>query len=176
MKITYRNANLSDLRKLSVLFKQVYIATYGIDGVSDEFANFITDRFALERLEPIISHSPENMMVAEYRGNLVGVAELEWNKQCPVGDFVSPELSKLYILEWFCGKGLGRQLLEQAEKTVMEKGSSHLWLWVLASNTRAIHFYQQQGYREIGHAWFQMEVNQYDNIVMRKDLYLVKNQ
>lgn len=45
-EIIYRNATRSDIVKLSALFKQVYIATYGVDGVSDEFANFITRQFS----------------------------------------------------------------------------------------------------------------------------------
>lgn len=36
--IIYRKANLSDANKLSILLKQVYIQTYGTEGVSDEFA------------------------------------------------------------------------------------------------------------------------------------------
>ena len=42
-QIEYRKANSSDIVKLSVLFKQVYIATYGVEGVSDEFAKCAED-------------------------------------------------------------------------------------------------------------------------------------
>ncbi len=41
-EINYRLANKNDVKKLSLLFKQVYIQIYGIDGVSDEYANYIT--------------------------------------------------------------------------------------------------------------------------------------
>lgn len=34
-------ATSSDIKSLSVLFKMVYIDTYGLDGVSNECANFI---------------------------------------------------------------------------------------------------------------------------------------
>jgi hypothetical protein len=36
-----RKATVADSKKLSILYKTVYIQTYGTDGVSDEFANFI---------------------------------------------------------------------------------------------------------------------------------------
>lgn len=170
MNIEYRNANSSDILKLSILFKQVYIATYGIDGVSDEFANFITERFSIERLENLIKNTPENIIVAEYKTNLVGVAEVEFNKECPVQKIVAPELSKLYILEWFCGKGIGEKLIKHAENLIIQKGTNKMWLWVLETNLRAINFYKKQGYLEIGKASFQMEVNKYENIVMLKKI------
>ncbi|OYU79228.1 MAG: hypothetical protein CFE23_14975 [Flavobacterium sp. BFFFF1] len=170
MLITYRKADVSDAKKLSILYKQVYIATYGIEGVSDEFANFITKQFEVERLKKTIKNNPDNLIVASYKGNLVGVAEIEFDKKCPVGDLVAPELNKLYILEWFCGKGIGENLLQEVEKVVKAKGISEMWLWVLETNDRAISFYKKHHYKPIGRAAFQMEVNKYENIVMVKSI------
>ncbi len=168
--IIYRPAILADAKKLSILYKQVYIQTYGTEGVSDEFANFITVQFAIERLEHIIQAQPGSIIVAAYKGNLVGVAEIEMDKHCPVGNIIAPELNKLYILEWFCGKGIGYRLLQEAETFVRSKGVKEIWLWVLDSNTRAISFYERQQYKTIGKASFQMETNLYENFVMLKQL------
>lgn len=168
--ITYRHARYDDAIKLSVLFKVVYIQTYGIEGVSDEFANFITKQFAVERLQQLIQNSPDCLIVAEYNNNLVGVVEIEFNKKAPIGNIIAPELNKLYILEWFCGKGIGQNLIKAAEEVVKSKGINQMWLWVLVSNERAISFYQKHEYKWIGNAAFQMEKNSYDNKVMLKDL------
>ena len=167
-EINYRLAKLSDVKKLSILFKQVYIQTYGVDGVSDEYANFITKQFSEERLQELITQDSDCLIVAEYNRNLVGVAEIEFNKKSPVGNVVATELNKLYILEWFCGQGIGYRLLEEAEKIVREKGLNEMWLWVYQENHRAIQFYERQNYVCIGNAPFQMEVNRYDNKVMLK--------
>lgn len=167
-EIKYRQANLSDVKKLSILFKQVYIQTYGTEGVSDEYANFITKQFSEERLQELISQHSDCLIVAEYKGNLVGVAEIEFNKKSPLGNLVATELNKLYILEWFCGQGIGYRLLEEAEKIVREKGLNEMWLWVYEENHRAIQFYERQNFVCIGNAPFQMEVNRYDNKVMLK--------
>jgi len=139
-KITYRKANQSDTIKLSILFKTVYIQTYGIDGVSDEFANFITKQFSVERLHDLIVNNPDALIVAVYKDNLVGVVEIEFEKKCPINNIVAPELNKLYILEWFCGRGIGFQLLREAENIVKLKGINEMWLWVLVTNKRAITF------------------------------------
>ncbi len=169
-EIIYRKATPKDVIKLSILFKTVYIQTYGINGVSDEFANFITKQFSVERLRSLIEMNPDTIIVADYIGNLVGVVEIEFNKKCPIGNIIAPELNKLYILEWFCGKGIGNNLLTEAENLLKLKGINEMWLWVLVSNERAIAFYEKHHFKHIGHATFQMETNRYDNKVMLKQL------
>ncbi|MBK6819108.1 MAG: hypothetical protein IPG85_05695 [Bacteroidetes bacterium] len=77
-EIIYRKAPQMLLSFLT--FKTVYIQTYGINGVSDEFANFITKQFSVERLRSLIEMNPDTIIVADYIGNLVGVVEIEFNK------------------------------------------------------------------------------------------------
>ncbi len=165
-----RHARIADSKKLSILYKQVYIQTYGKEGVSDEFANFITSQFSIERLEHIIATIPDAILVAEYKNNLVGVLEIDFGKPCPIGDFIAPELNKIYILEWFCGKGIGHLLVEKAEQLLKARGYPMVWLWLLESNTRAHTFYKKNNYQDIGKAPFVMEENTYTNLVMKKVL------
>ncbi len=169
-QITIRKATVEDSKKLSILYKQVYIKTYGTEGVSDEFANFITEQFDISRLEIIINKSPNQILVAEYKNNLVGVLETVFNKQCYGTNIIGPELNKLYILEWFCNKGIGEKLLKEAETVLRSINTKTYWLWVLDSNTRAINFYKKHDFKKIGEAPFKMESNTYNNIVMLKKL------
>ena len=169
-EIVYRKAKVTDVDKLSILFIAIYIQTYGQDGVSEEFATLINKQFSIERLTHIITNYPENIFVAEYKNNLVGVAEIEFDKKTPVGNFVGPELNKLYILDWFCGKGIGKGLLQEAEKVVQSKGFDKLWLWVYIKNERAISFYKKNNFEWIGNAFFQMQFNEYENLVFLKKL------
>lgn len=169
-EIHYRKAQISDAKKLSILFKQVYIQTYGVEGVSDEFANFVVLQFSVARIERILLEEHHCLIVAVYKDNLVGVAEVAFAKKCPVKDVVAPELNKLYILEWFCGLGIGHKLLEFAETVVVERKEKQMWLWVLESNTRAVYFYERHHYKWIGNASFKMETNTYENKVMLREL------
>ena len=168
--VTVRKAVIDDSKKLSILFKQVYIKTYGTEGVSDEFANFITDQFSPGRIKKTIESNPNQLLVAVYKNNLVGVLETVFNKQCYGTDVIAPELNKLYILEWFCNKGIGEKLLKKAELILKELHIKVYWLWVLEYNSWAINFYKKHGFKKIGEAPFKMETNTYNNIVMLKKL------
>lgn len=168
--ITYRSPVAADALRLSVLFHQVYIQTYALEGITTEFANFITRRFSPESIAALIRERPDALLAAYYRDNPVGVAELHPEAACPVGGFVAPELSKLYVLERFCGQGVGRELLGEAERRLRQSGHSQIWLEVWLRNERAIRFYEGRGYRGIGEVDFPMETHTYRNRVMLKAL------
>lgn len=168
--LTFGKARKEDAIRLSILFKTVYIDTYGLEGVSFEFTNFISGRFSPENISRIIEANPEQLIIAYYKDNPIGAAEVIFESTCPIRKIALPELSKLYVLERFIGQGIGYRLLEEAEHIAKTKGYPEFWLEVLASNQRAVSFYERQGYRDIGHVDFVMEVNTYDNLVMTKVL------
>ncbi len=169
-ELSFEKAKRSDALRISVLLKTVYIQTYAVDGVTFEFANFITKRFSPEHISTIIQTNPDQFIIAYYRGNPIGVAEIIYESTCPIRKKTIPELSKLYVLERFYGQGIGYKLLETAEETLEKKGHTEFNLEVYIENKRAIAFYKRQGYVVIGNIDFPMETNTYENFVMHKFL------
>jgi len=56
------------------------------------------------------------------------------------------EISSIYLLPGYMGKGLGRQLLDEAVKGLESLGFKDIFLWVLEENNRARHFYEKSGF------------------------------
>jgi len=169
-EISFGKAKLSDSLRISVLLKTVYIQTYAVDGVTFEFANFITKRFSIEHIESIIIENPTRLIIAYHNENPIGVAEIIYDSNCPIRSISVPELSKLYVLERFYGKGIGQGLLESVENQLIDNGFKELNLEVWKQNERAIAFYQKHKFLSIGSADFPMEFNTYKNFVMNKKL------
>lgn len=169
--IEYRPAYRDDVERLIVLLHQVYIQTYAIDGITHEFTNFINQRFSKSYLNESISHNPNQFIVAYYKNNPVGIAEILLNRTCPGFQKELPELSKLYVLERFTGTGVGFGLLQQAELKLKTGGFNELWLEVWQENPRARAFYERQGFSVIGESLFPMSENTYHNFVMHKSLH-----
>ncbi|CAA6801531.1 MAG: Unknown protein [uncultured Aureispira sp.] len=168
--IQYRLAVPEDALCLSVLFRQVYIHNYAIEGIPTDFSKFIIEQFSIPKIEQKIRTQPASILVATYKDNLAGVAAIEYHKPCPIGNLVGAELSKLYVLECFTGLGIGRQLLHNVEQQLQEKGYTELWLWVYAINTRAVQFYKRQQYEWLGNAFLELDGNLYENEVLYKQL------
>jgi len=169
-KISFGKAKLSDALRISILLKTVYIQTYAIEGVTFEFANFITKRFSTENIENIIKDNPNRLIIAYQNGNPIGVADIIYESTCPIRKIPVSELSKLYVLERFYGKGIGFKLINEAEKEVRNNGFKEFNIEVYIKNDRAIAFYERQGYTTIGNIDFPMEFNTYENLVMNKIL------
>ena len=167
-KISYGRAKIEDSLRISVLLKTVYIETYGKEGITFEFANFIDKRFSVEYIEKIILENPDQFIIAYYDYNPIGAAEILYNTSCPVSKRTIPELSKLYVLNHFTGKGIGYGLLVESEKLLLEKGFKEVFLIAYIKNKRALSFYDRQGFKKIGKTDFVMENNSYVNWVMNK--------
>ena len=169
-KISFGPAKISDALRISILFKQVYLQTYGLEGITFEFTNFITERFAPQHIEQIIQSNPDQLLIAYFDDNPIGAAEIHLEATCPIRDVPAPELDKLYVLERFYGRGIGYGLINEAERIVKAKGQDQFWLAVYEGNQRAISFYKRQGYEVIGETDFVLQDNTYLNKVMSKKL------
>ncbi|WP_422860842.1 GNAT family N-acetyltransferase [Flagellimonas sp. S174] len=169
-KISYKKAGIDDSIRISVLLKTVYIEVYATEGITFEFANFIEKRFSNDHIKKIIKNNPDQFLIAYYDDNPIGVAELLFNSNCPIRKISTSELSKLYVLKRFNGKGIGYGLMLASEKLLKEKGFKELNLEVYIGNAHAISFYEKLGYQKIGKVDFPMEKNIYENWVMNKKL------
>jgi len=54
------------------------------------FIGYLNMKMNIGRLENLISKFPDSIIVATYKGNLVGVAELEFDKKCPYKELLHP--------------------------------------------------------------------------------------
>jgi len=167
-KITYDKAKLEDALRIFFLLKTVYIQTYGLEGITFEFSNFIESRFSESHIKNVISENPDQLIVAYFNQNPIGVAEVLLNSMCPIRKTEVPELSKLYVLERFYGMGVGYNLMLETEKLLRIEGCKEVNLEVWMENERAISFYDRFGFRKLGKVDFPMEKNVYNNWVMNK--------
>lgn len=56
------------------------------------------------------------------------------------------EISSIYLLPCCWGRGYGSLLLREALERLAQMGFDKVYLWVLQGNSRAIRFYERQGF------------------------------
>lgn len=170
MYFNFRPAKLSEVLQISLVLKQVYLETYGIEGVSKLFADFITEQFSIEKITREIQSKKHDFWVATCNENPIGVLKVDYKKACPEHDIIAPEINKIYLMHRFFKKGIGKRLMAEAEKSLLDKGHNKIWLQVWAKNDDAIEFYKKIGWDVIGKVWFWIEENKYPNFVLTKNL------
>jgi ribosomal protein S18 acetylase RimI-like enzyme len=87
-------------------------------------------------------------LVAERAGEVVGWAAHGPYREDGAGRTGDAELYTIYVDPAHLGSGVGRALLERAER--QRGGHPRMLLWVLKENTPARRFYERAGYRPDG--------------------------
>jgi GNAT superfamily N-acetyltransferase len=59
------------------------------------------------------------------------------------------ELYAIYLLQAYQGQGIGRAMVEQVARKLVENGFNNMLVWVLTGNA-ACHFYEALGGKEVG--------------------------
>jgi GNAT superfamily N-acetyltransferase len=81
------------------------------------------------------------------------------------------EVKRIYLLDRFRGKGIGKQLMIAAETHARHVGARRLLLGVYNRNDRAVAFYERFGFRRVGTRRFRVGAHDYDDFVLSMDLH-----
>jgi ribosomal protein S18 acetylase RimI-like enzyme len=91
----------------------------------------------------------QNHIVLEVEGEIVGFVAINKTRDLDLNDY--GEIQALYLLKKYQGLGYGKKLLEAGLTELKNRGFNDISLWVLDTNTKAISFYQKQGFVYDGH-------------------------
>lgn len=109
----------------------------------ETYTGLMAERFisgqTLDKCQTIAHRWPQNTLVAELDGELVGYGCYHKNKSG------SGEVIAIYLLRQFQGLGIGRKLIDALLEQLAD--CSSVSLWVLKGNHRAIGFYEHYGFR-----------------------------
>ncbi|GIU91183.1 MAG: N-acetyltransferase [Acidimicrobiia bacterium] len=140
--MTVRQAEPGDGERLAVIHVASWQATYrGI--FPDRFLDAMDPTERVEAWRRRIGHPDVAVLLVEDGGEPVGFASLgpaEERAEQPVG-----ELYAIYLLPGTWRRGLGRRLLEEAERLLAVRYPEAI-LWVLEANSRARRFYEACGW------------------------------
>lgn len=90
----------------------------------------------------------------------------------PVPDLVSGdlELKRIYLFSKFQGSGMGQQLMDVAIESARTTQAPRLLLGVYAGNSRAIRFYQRNGFEQVGVRTFTVGTLVCDDLILGRAL------
>ena len=168
-EISFRPAEAADALCLGVLSTQVFLDTYATQGIRTALAREVLAQHSVAAYDALLADADVAIVVAERAGHLVGFAQIRHGATDPqVPAAAASELRRLYVQERFAGRGLGRDLLRQAEKTAAARGADMLWLTAWEGNQRALLFYPRCGYEDLGRTVYTFEGEHFPNHLFGK--------
>ncbi|WP_444944942.1 GNAT family N-acetyltransferase [Microbulbifer sp. ZKSA006] len=171
MHVNYKQGTQADCQRIAELD---YIASEG--AVEYLFHDLIPDCSALQLLynglkQDVYPHTFRSAIVAELDENIIGMAlsypahyhcitdQLEnflpADRLERFREFYSSRVEGSYFLDAICvdkphqGLGIGQSLLHHIKEKAGNEGYSELSLIVFADNSRAINFYEKQGFNAV---------------------------
>lgn len=171
LELSLRLAIPADARSLGVLGTQVFLDTYAPQGIRPLIADEVIEHFSTDAIERLLAQPATTFVVAESAGHLIGFAQLTRGAKPPHSEAVDAvELARLYVLERFTSRGVGKRLLHESERWAASNHAAMLWLTAWIGNARALAFYAAQGYTEAGKTVYDFQGELYENRVFAKTL------
>ena len=145
----FRTARIADVPAIGKLHYNAWLETYrGL--LSEDYLATLSP----ERMATIFAHrAPANLYLLEDEGELWGFALVGHGREHDLPPRTG-ELCGIYLRAAYQGYGYGKTLFAWAENRLKGMGYQRMFLWVLATNQKAIGFYEAMGMHSDGKTQF----------------------
>ena len=148
-------AELHHAAMLSVFAAKTFYDAWKEFNTEEDMQHFICNHFTQEIILREIADKDQPFFLAFDDEILYGYLKLK--KGNPANDSIAGqnfEIEKLYVENSFQNKQTGSRLLKRAEEECAGKKANNIWLSVWKPNTRAIKFYERNGFSIFGEQVF----------------------
>lgn len=165
-KITLRPGCQTDAASLAALSIEVWLGTYLRHGISKRFADYVFETLTPDRFAQHLQTSSEIFILSQNQEGIDGFLRLSQGVEPPTGPGSALEIATLYVQPRHQGRGIGQSLLQAAVQRAQDLGAPRPWLTTNAQNTKAIGFYQRQGFAITGETAFCLGAESYPNTLL----------
>ncbi|MCM5554097.1 GNAT family N-acetyltransferase [Pleomorphomonas sp. NRK KF1] len=166
MDLRYGLAGPADAANLAALSIEVWLHTYGRDGIRQAFSDYVLNEFTVERFVGHVADPRGAVLKCERGPYLLGYLRLDFEAACPTVPGVTGEIATLYVRSRHARQGIGAGLLAEAAGLCRARGLERFWLAVNHENTPALRFYEAQGFRRQGSRDFELEGERHENFIL----------
>ena len=171
MNLSYKFCRLKDFEILAEISRLTFISAFEKNNNPEDFKSYMETAFSDEKLRKELSN-PNSWFYLVYDGkDLVGYFKLNANdaQTEPLGNS-SVEIERIYVLEEFHGRQIGKQMLFKIIEIAKQEHMAFLWLGVWEMNTSAIRFYERHGFEKFGSHPYYVGKDKQTDWLMRLDL------
>jgi GNAT superfamily N-acetyltransferase len=156
---------------LSELGARTFYEAFVNDNTPEDIELYLRTSFSPDIQLQELAQADIIFLIAESGDLPHGYAQLILNSQDESIKAIQPmEVRRIYALQEYVGKGVGKALMEVAIEEARLHGCDVLWLGVWEKNQRAIAFYRKWGFREVGSHLFHLGNDPQTDLIMVKEL------
>jgi diamine N-acetyltransferase len=146
-KIEIKKIGMVDIHELVIISKQTFAETFAAVNTPENMEKYLNDNFTVEKLTSELKNPNSEFYFAQLDHTVMGYLKINLGPaQTENKDKKALEIERIYVLAAFHGKKVGQILYETAYTIAKDSNADYLWLGVWEENTRAIGFYQKNGF------------------------------
>lgn len=166
--ILIRRSTPDDALQIAALSRQTFFDSFARYNTKENMQLFMDGPFNTEKLEMEAADPEAIFFVAETEGKLCGYVLLKEETQPELIGLNAIEISRIYIEKETIGKGVGKKLMDMAIEYAQLREKNCLWLGVWEHNTKAIAFYEREGFEKFGEHIFLLGEDPQTDWLMKK--------
>jgi len=172
--IVFDKAEEWDVPALHEVATLAYFQTYFGAYSYAELKPYLRAFFSEEHLKKNIDEGLHEYFLVWFTGRPIGFSYVKRNCGFKQGVRISrknsAELSKLYLLQRFTGKGIGTRFMEMMISYYCRENLSVLFSTAWSLNQKALRFYKKQGFEAIGEIDYEFAGKNNIDLILRKHL------
>lgn len=169
MKI--RKVSIQDIEKLKDIGILTFVETYASVNSEENMTEYLDNKFSTEELKAGLNDENSEFYFFELDEKTIGYLKVNTGQsQTVIKDENALEIERIYVLKEFQGKKVGQNLYEQAIKLAEDKNYEYVWLCVWEQNSRAIRFYEKNGFVAFDKHIFKLGNDVQTDIMMKLEL------
>lgn len=171
MSLSFKKCTIKNLEKLVDISRITFISAFEKDNNPEDFNNYLNFAFSEEKIKNELLNSNSKFYFTYLNNELVGYFKLNKNEaQTEQFNQNSIEIERIYVLNKFQGKQIGKHMLFKIIEIAKEKKVSFLWLGVWELNTSAIRFYEKYNFKKFDTHFYNIGNDQQTDWLMKLNL------
>lgn len=159
---------LTSLREIS---RVTFIETFAASNTQADMNRYLENNLSMAELAGELADPESVFFFALCGDDIVGYLKLNTgNAQTELKDQDGLEIERIYVLQAYQGQKVGQVLYEKAVQVALAQKRAYIWLGVWEHNTKAIGFYNKQGFVAFDQHIFLLGDDEQTDIMMKKVL------
>ena len=169
--ISVRTCSQKDVETLVALGIKTFRDTFDDFNTPENMMRYINKTFTVKAIEEDMKRVGTIYFLALDGRTPAGYAKMSsWHIPDALDDPTALQIERLYAHAQYLGKRVGYMLMKTCIGFAQKRGARTLWLGVWENNSRAIAFYENNGFKKFGQQPFMLGDDVQNDWMMKKDL------
>lgn len=166
--IVAKPEDIDNLQKISQL---TFAETFAPYNTAEDMDKYLNENLSVSKLSSELRDNRSRFYFAICNTAVAGYLKLNFGaSQTEIKDRRAVEIERIYVSEEFQGKHIGQMLFDKAMENAEQTEADYIWLGVWEKNTKAIRFYEKNGFVEFDRHTFRLGNDKQIDIMMKKNL------